>query len=68
MGDNRIDSKFETMQPGLTNFRLVADLGQNYHIQKMLPTAGRAPALPQDYIMDVTEYERFNEYTYPKLK
>ena len=46
MSDNRLDSKFETMQPSLTNFRLVSDLGQNYNIQKILPTAGCAPALP----------------------
>ena len=68
IGEGRIDSKFETMQPSLTNFKLVSDLGQNYNIQKILPTAGCAPALPQDYIMDITEYERFNQYTYPKLK
>jgi hypothetical protein len=68
MGDNRMESKFEAMQPSLTNFKLVSDLGQNYNLHKILPTAGCAPALPQDHIMDITEYERFNEYTYPKLK
>ena len=47
------------------NFKFVSDLGQNYCLGKM---TGKEPSLPQDYVMDISEDERFMFGSYPKLK
>lgn len=33
-----------------------------------MPSANETPLLPQDYIMDIQNHERFSDSNYPKLK
>jgi N6-adenosine-specific RNA methylase IME4 len=62
-------------------FKLSNDLAKNYCIRKYFddpdPIKDKAeqeeivrdtPFLPQDYIMDIEEHQRFSEENYPKLK
>lgn len=47
------------------NFKFVSDLSQNYCLSKMLDSE---PLMPQDYIMDITEEQRFANGTYPRYQ